>query len=256
MPLPRRALGNILDTWLITKSQRMIRTVNEAFESYNIPVAARAISTFLDELTNWYIRRSRRRFWRSENDTDKQEAYETLYSTLVDLVRVMAPLTPFTSEYIYRALTGRESVHLDLIPQHNNARILTGIESAMDTTRSVVALGLALRARKKIRVRQPLRSITIAVDLDAYYLDIIREELNVKEVKFARAETIAQRIGKPNARLLGAKLGSAVQEVIRLAKAGQFTENADGTIAVGEYALAQDEFEIVYEPLDDNDNVE
>lgn len=257
VPLPPFAIENDLDKWLITKSQRLAKAVDAHMERYDLPSAARAVTDFMDDLTNWYIRRSRRRFWRSESDADKAQAYYSLYSTLVDLSRVIAPFMPFLAEAIYRGLTGRESVHLDYTVVSNNARTFAEVETAMDEARTVVNLGLALRAAKKLRVRQPLQSVTIPMELPEYYRDIIREELNVKEIRFeADASKIAKRICKPNARLIGAKLGAAVQEVIRLAKSGEFTQNPDGSIVVGVYTLSPDEFEMAYEPYGDSADVQ
>jgi isoleucyl-tRNA synthetase len=145
-------------------------------------VAAKPIIKFMDNLTNWYIRRSRKRFWKSENDTDKQEAYETLYFVLVELTKVIAPLMPFVSEHIFKELTGKESVHLENYPEYNPEFIDEKLNADTDKVQKIITLGLAWRANNKIRVRQPLNSITITEKLEKYYEEIIIEELNVKEV--------------------------------------------------------------------------
>jgi len=257
VPLPPHVIENELDKWIITKTQRLVSTVSERMDSYDIPSAARAITDYMDELTNWYIRRSRRRFWKSENDGDKFAAYETLYGVLRDLSLILAPFAPFVAESVYRGLTGRESVHLDYLPLYNASRLFLDTEALMDTAKNVVNLGLSLRAAKKIRVRQPLQSVTIPTDLPDYYRSIIREELNVKEIIVeSDASKIARKICKPNARLIGARLGSAVQDVIRLAKMGEFTQHEDGSVSVGDHTLALGEFEIVYEPYGDTADVQ
>jgi isoleucyl-tRNA synthetase len=257
VPVPKVAVENELDKWIITKTQRLVARVGERLDTYDIPSAARAVVDYMDELTNWYIRRSRRRFWKSENDSDKLAAYETLYGVLRDVSLVIAPFAPFVAESVYRGLTGRESVHLDHFPVYNPSRTFLDTEELMDSTRAIVNLGLALRAAKKLRVRQPLRSVTISVDLPDYYRGIISEELNVKEIVVeSDSSKIARKICKPNARLIGAKLGGAVQEVIRLAKSGEFTENPDGSITVGAYSLSPGEFEIAYEPYGDATDVQ
>jgi len=214
----------------------------------------------MDDLTNWYIRRSRRRFWKSENDGDKMEAYETLYHVLVTLTKVMAPITPMISEAVYRGLTGGESVHLERFPECTTKNISDSLEADMQRVREIITLGLALRGQKKIRVRQPLASITIGENLSEYFQEIIREELNVKEVKIEDMSHVARKICKPNAKLIGPRFGKAVQDVIVQAKSGNFQELADGRIQIytpdkgggeaGGFILEEREYEIAYEPLE------
>jgi len=136
----------------------------------------------MDNLTNWYIRRSRKRFWKSENDNDKLEAYETLYFTLVETCKIIAPFMPFVSEYIYKNLTSEISVHLTDFPKYDESLINLELNKDTDLVQKVITLGLAWRANQKIRVRQPLKSITITFEISDYYKEIIKEELNVKEV--------------------------------------------------------------------------
>jgi isoleucyl-tRNA synthetase len=136
----------------------------------------------MDNLTNWYIRRSRKRFWKSENDGDKLEAYETLYTALVELTKIIAPFMPFISEHMYKELTGEKSVHLTDFPTYDESLIDEKLNSDTDKVQKIITLGLAWRANQKIRVRQPLKSITITEVLDDYNIEIIKEELNVKEV--------------------------------------------------------------------------
>lgn len=201
--LLRTPLTNHLDTWIVSRLNRLIATVSGGFESYDLQIPTRAITEFMDDLTNWYIRRSRRRFWKSENDTDKMGAYETLYHVLVTLTKVMAPITPMISEAVYRGLTNRESVHLERFPEFNVTNIFTNLDTDMSRVRDIITLGLALRGQKKIRVRQPLASTTIGEDLSEYFQEIIREELNVKEVKIEDMSHVAKKICKPNAKLIG-----------------------------------------------------
>ena len=114
---------NLLDRWLLSELQLLIKEVNEAMESYELNRATRAFGPFVDNLSNWYIRRSRKRFWKSEDDGDKESAYQTLYDVLVTLAKLMAPFTPFISEEIYRGLTGKESVHLVDYPAANESLV-------------------------------------------------------------------------------------------------------------------------------------
>lgn len=230
-------LSNRLDTWIVSRLNRLIATVSGGFECYDLQIPTRAIMEFMDDLTNWYVRRSRRRFWKSENDGDKLEAYETLYHVLMTLTKVMAPITPMISEAVYRGLTGNESVHLERFPEFTRSHMSDPLESDMKRARDIITLGLALRGQKKIRVRQPLSSITIGEPIDAYFQEIIREELNVKEVKTEDMSHVARTICKPNAKLIGPRFGKAVQDIIIQAKSGNFQELGSGRIQVGEYIL-------------------
>lgn len=201
--LPAVPLTNPLDRFIISEVQMLIAKTVNAFESYDLQQATRAIVDFMDDLTNWYIRRSRRRFWKSENDGDKMGAYETLYHVLTTLTRVMAPITPMIAEAVYHGLTGRESVHLEYFPEFARTAVSQTLQADMKRAREIITLGLALRGQKKIRVRQPLASITIGESIDAYFQEIIREELNVKEVKIEDMSAVARKICKPNAKLIG-----------------------------------------------------
>jgi isoleucyl-tRNA synthetase len=201
-------------------------------ENYEITDATRPIIRFMDNLTNWYIRRSRKRFWKSENDGDKMQAYETLYEVLVTLTKVMAPFTPFVTENIYKSLTGNESVHLADFPVSDTKLIDTELNEAMDICQKVINLGLSLRTAQKIRVRQPLRSISIGFDLSDYYKDIIKEELNIKSVHTVDSSSIAQKICKPNGRLIGPKFEKDVKNIISEAKSGNFEIIDENTVKV------------------------
>lgn len=198
---------NPLDTWILSETHKLIDDVVKGMESYEVTEATRPIVKFMDNLTNWYIRRSRKRFWKSENDGDKLEAYETLYEVLVKLTQVMAPFTPFVTEHIYQNLTGGESVHLTDFPTANLSLVDTKLNGDMDQVQKIINLGLSLRTRSKIRVRQPLTSLSIGMHLDDYYKNIIQEELNVKNILEVDSSSIAQKICKPNGRLIGPKFG-------------------------------------------------
>jgi isoleucyl-tRNA synthetase len=136
----------------------------------------------MDNLTNWYIRRSRKRFWKSENDGDKMQAYNTLHEVLVTVSKLIAPFMPFVAENIYQNLTGKKSVHLEMFPEVDESLIDLELSEAMDKTKKIINLGLAWRVNHKLKVRQPLKSVTIGEKLSDYYKNILKEELNVKEV--------------------------------------------------------------------------
>jgi isoleucyl-tRNA synthetase len=179
-------LTNPLDEWIISRLHELIQEVDDKMTTYDIPNAVKPIIPFIEDASNWYVRRSRKRFWKSSNDSDKDSAYAVLYYVLTKLAVVMAPFTPFMSEEMYKNLTGGESVHLLDWPEagHVNELVIT----KMNYVREVITEGLSIRAKAGLKVRQPLKGITIKGDpaltanLEDYYLDIIKEELNVKEV--------------------------------------------------------------------------
>lgn len=247
---------NPLDTWIISETHTLIADVVQGMETYEVTDATRPIVKFMDKLTNWYIRRSRKRFWKSENDGDKMQAYETLYEVLITLTQVIAPFTPFVAEEIYKNLTENESVHLTDFPQANKNLIDTKLNEDMDLCQKIINLGLSLRTAQKIRVRQPLQSISIWEHLSDYYKNIIKEELNVKEVLEVDTSSIAQKICKPNGRLIGPKFGKDVKFIISEAKAGNFEEIDENTVRVGDFTLEGDEFEMAFVTEGGAENIE
>ncbi|MCK9272869.1 isoleucine--tRNA ligase [Candidatus Gracilibacteria bacterium] len=253
---------NNLDKWILSQLQELIKSTNNGFETYDLNAVTRPIFDFMDNLTNWYIRRSRRRFWKSENDGDKIGAYHTLYEVLVELSKVIAPIMPFVSEEVFKNLTNKESVHLENYPECKSDLISESLNSQMEKTQKIINLGLALRANKKIRVRQPLTSLTIGEKLEPYYQEIIKEELNIKEIIILSDMTqIAKKICRPNAKLIGPRFGKDVQNIIIQAKNGNFQDLGEGRIKIphpnplpeGEgisgFILEEGEYEIAYEPL-------
>jgi isoleucyl-tRNA synthetase len=180
----KQELGeNFLDYWILSELNTLINDVNEAMEKYELNKAARYFPKFVDNLSNWYIRRSRKRFWKSENDNDKEDAYATLYHVLVTFAKVIAPFMPFVADEIFRNLTGRESVHLERFPVSDEKYVSARLNEQMKALRDVISEGLQLRAQAKIKVRQPLASVKIKNQLlTEEMLEIIKEELNVKEV--------------------------------------------------------------------------
>jgi isoleucyl-tRNA synthetase len=180
---------NLLDRWIISELNSLIKGVNHHMESYELNKTARLFPDFIDNLSNWYIRRSRKRFWKSENDEDKNQAYETLHHTLVELSKLMAPFTPFVAEEIYKNLTGDNSVHLADFPVADEKLIDEDLNKKMALTRRFVKMGLAARAKVGIKVRQPLSEIKINEDVGPEMAELIKEEVNVKKVHFAGGVT-------------------------------------------------------------------
>ncbi len=211
---------NLLDKWIISEMQMLIKNVDEKLEAYDVYSSAKSIEVFVDNLSNWYIRRSRKRFWKSENDGDKNEAYETLHYVLITLSKLMAPFTPFISEEIYRNLSGAvetqnfASVHLQDFPIADEKLIDEKLNEEMAKTREIISVGLQKRALAKIKVRQPLRVASIKYKVGSEdIIDIIKEELNIKEVKIN--ENQEEEIILDTEITLELKLEGQAREVIR-----------------------------------------
>lgn len=181
---PSNELSNPLDQWVVSRTHQVMKDVDEHMQRYDIPNALAGVLPFIDDASNWYVRRSRRRFWKSEDDGDKQDAYRTLHYVLVQLSILLAPFTPFLSEELYQKLTGGESVHLLDWPElgHINELLLSDMQRA----RGYITEGLSLRAQARIKVRQPLAQFT-APELPELYREIISDELNVKKVEWGQA---------------------------------------------------------------------
>jgi isoleucyl-tRNA synthetase len=187
--------NNLLDSWILSELNQLIKEVDENMQKYDLIRATKPISKFIDNLSNWYIRRSRRRFWKSRNDEDKEEAYQTLWLVLTELSKVIAPFCPFVADEIYRNLMGvethcntslretKESVHLCDFPKANQSIIDMDLNKRMEITRRIIELGLSLRAESGIKVRQPLGNLQFTNnDLEEELLNLIKEEVNVKQI--------------------------------------------------------------------------
>ncbi|PIP27753.1 MAG: isoleucine--tRNA ligase, partial [Candidatus Moranbacteria bacterium CG23_combo_of_CG06-09_8_20_14_all_39_10] len=169
--------------WIISKLHKLIKDVDENMLAYDLPNATKPMMDFIDELSNWYIRRSRKRFWKSEDDGDKNDAYQTLHYVLVELAKVMAPFTPFISEDIYKNLTGGESVHLVDFPAADESLIDESLNEKMESTRNIITEALQLRAKNSIKVRQSLSELIITnYEMQEDFMEIMKEEVNVKNV--------------------------------------------------------------------------
>jgi len=179
----RHGNASLLDKWIISKLHKLIKDVDENMLAYDLPNATKPMMDFIDELSNWYIRRSRKRFWKSEDDGDKNDAYQTLHYVLVELAKVMAPFTPFISEDIYKNLTGGESVHLVDFPAADESLIDESLNEKMESTRNIITEALQLRAKNSIKVRQPLSELIITnYEMQEDFMEIMKEEVNVKNV--------------------------------------------------------------------------
>lgn len=179
---PTESLTNPLDQWVVSRVHQLSNEVEKHMDDYDIPSAVKPILPFIEDASNWYVRRSRRRFWKAGDDTDKNNAYRTLHYVLVQLAQVLAPFTPFLAEELYQKLTGGESVHLLDWPVAGHINEL--VVDDMETVREYVNIGLSIRAKEHQKVRQPLASVTIpSLGKFVDFTDILCEELNVKSVK-------------------------------------------------------------------------
>jgi isoleucyl-tRNA synthetase len=248
---------DVLDRYILALTGDLVRDVAADLEGLDSTTAAERLRDFAEILTNWYIRRSRDRFWTGAraDDASSTEAFDTLYTVLETLTRVAAPLIPLVAEKVWQGLTGGRSVHLEDWPDAGAFGGAEDIRVAMDTVREVSRVANGLRKREGRRVRLPLPRLTVVV-ADARALaqfeDILRDELNVKRVEFVElAEGTAAEYGishrlSINARAAGPRLGKQVQQVIGAARSGDWTETPEGVIAGG-IPLAEGEYELVVE---------
>ena len=227
----------VMDKWLLSKMNSMVKAVDDNLGNYRIPEAARALEEFVDDMSNWYVRRSRERFWAKGMEEDKVNAYMTLYTALVTVCKAAAPMIPFMTEEIYRNIVVKvepkapESIHLCDFPAVEEAHIDKKLESEMDEVLKVVVLGRACRNKANIKNRQPIAKMYVKAPeaLPEYFAAIIRDELNVKEVAFT--DDVSGFISysfKPQMRTVGPKYGKL------LGKIRQMLPALDGAAAMNE----------------------
>jgi len=247
---------DVLDRYILALTGDLVRGVADDLEGLDSTTAAARLRDFAEVLTNWYIRRSRDRFWVGvTDDPASRDAFDTLYTVLETLARVAAPLLPLVSEHVWKGVTGGRSVHLQDWPDASAFAPAADIRSAMDAVREVSSAANALRKREGLRVRLPLAALTVVVR-DAVALvpfeAILRDELNVKAVELIELdEAVAERYGisrrlSVNARAAGPRLGKRVQHVIAGARAGVW-EEIDGAVVVDGIALESGEFDLTLE---------
>ncbi len=261
--------SNPLDAWLLSITQKLISDVSQALDSYDLSAAIDPIVKFIDELNNWYIRRSRRRFWKSENDTDKTEAYEALYIALKTLSLVAAPFVPFITEEMYLNLKtseDKESVHLCDYPVPNADWINKELEFKMETVQKAVSMGHSLRNQFNLKNRQPLASVALVTRNSeekrvlAEMEECIREELNVKKVEFHdREDELVEYKAKANFKVLGKELGPLMKQaatIISTLTSEQIQSILDGTklsIEVSGNEVELDSEKVLVERLEKDD---
>ncbi len=260
-----------IDRWILSELNSLYDEYTRLMDEYSVTHAARAVSDFtIDKLSNWYVRRNRRRFWKSEKGADKTAAYQTLYECLAGIAKLMAPFAPFTAEVLYRNLVtvgnteSEESVHLAMIPQKVESVVDKNLEHKMDIAQRIVYLARSIRSKSNLKVRQPLRRIVVSVRNKDDEQDILKmkrvilEEINVKDIEFAADDSgMVHKSAKPNFKSIGPKFGKIAQkvaqrvkdmsneEVAEFEKSGAFTFEAEDE----RLTLTSDDIDIATEDI-------
>ena len=228
---------SVMDKWLLSKLNSMVKSVDDNLGNYRIPEATKALAEFVDDMSNWYVRRCRERYWAKDMPQDKINAYMTLYTALVTLCKTAAPMIPFLTEDIYQNLVrtvdknAPESIHLCDFPEVNESMIDPELEASMDEVLKVVVFGRAARNTANIKSRQPIANMYIkaAKTLDDYFVDILRDELNVKNVEFKEdLSAFTAYSFKPQLRTVGPKYGKHLNAI------KEYLANVDGNKAMSE----------------------
>lgn len=270
------AVTNRLDRWILSELQTLVHNINEEMEAYRLYRTVPAMVQFVEKLTNWYIRRSRRRFWKSDDDADKASAYAALYQVLVTFIKCLAPVLPFVTETIYANLVrswdreAPESVHLCDMPEADESLRDGDLEEQMNLALRASALGRALRSKHNLKVRQPLARVFLlppdehSREALAQVSDLVADELNVKQVVLVEDETEISEVSyKPNFRTLGPRFGKRMKEVgafvsslsseqVRDLAAGATLEVAGGTIDMADLEVQRRERDDVVVAIEDN----
>jgi isoleucyl-tRNA synthetase len=253
----------LLDRWLVSRLETVVGEVQREIEAYQLTRAYRALGDFVvEDLSNWYVRRSRARFWGNDHEVDMRAAFRTLWDALRTVSLLAAPVVPFTADWLHRALTGK-SPHLERFPKGGEDRD-ESLEGDMEAARMLVSLGRAAREEVRIRVRQPLRLVEAVVPggraLSGDVLDVVRDELNVKEVRFlSSAEDLVALSAKPNYRALGGRFGKQTNDAANAIRAldedqvRAFQRGESVEIQVGDerYPLQPDELDVLQEATGD-----
>lgn len=236
---------DVLDRYILAKTRDLVKGLTEKLDACDIVGACADVSDFLELMNNWYIRRSRARFWDVSNG---QEAFDVLYTVLVTLVKAIAPLMPLTCEYIYRALTGEESVHLTDYPDYTAFAADDKLVADMDFVRAVCSTAKSVREDHKLRNRLPLASMTVAgnnAERLTDYVDLIKDEVNVKEIVFGKdVSDLADKTLYIITPLVGKRLGRFMKDILAASKTNEWTQNADGTLSIAGQTLNPEEFEL------------
>ena len=235
---------DVLDSYILAKLKALADVVRKDMAAYEIARACAEVEDFLEILNNWYIRRSRARFW----DGNDMSAFNTLYTVLVNVAKIAAPLMPFMSEFVYKGLTGGESVHLEDVPTLSAIAGNDGLIAQMDMVRAISSVAKAIREEHKLRNRLPLRSMTIAGDNAAMlqdFVEALKDEVNVKNIVLkSDIADVAERFLYLKTPLIGKRLGGAMKDIMAKSKSGEWLQNEDGTLAIAGQTLFAEEYEL------------
>jgi isoleucyl-tRNA synthetase len=253
----------LMDRWILSRLDALIGEVRTALDAYDAQRATRAIEAFVDDLSNWYVRRNRRRFWKGELDADKRAAYETLHRVLVDLTRLIAPFVPHLAEAIWQNLVtavqpeAADSVHLADFPEARDGARDADLEASVELARRVVSLGRTARSASELRTRQPLPAVRVklpagtggTLSTDAATSEILTrevlDELNIKELEVLTDESaMVERTLYPLLPVIGPRRGPAVAAIMSGARSGAWQLLPDGRVEVGDVTLEGDEFQL------------
>jgi isoleucyl-tRNA synthetase len=236
--------GDVLDSYILAKLKALAAGVKSDMETYEIARACNQVEDFLEILNNWYIRRSRARFW----DGEDKSAFNTLYTVLLNVAKIAAPLMPFMSEFVYKGLCGGESVHLTDVPNLSAIADNADLIAKMDMARAISSVAKAIREEHKLRNRLPLRSMIIAGDNAetlADFSDALKDEVNVKDVILkSDIADVAGRFLYLKTPLIGKRLGAHMKDIMAKSKTTEWTQNADGTLAIAGQTLFAEEYEL------------
>jgi isoleucyl-tRNA synthetase len=253
---------HVLDRYLLAKTRATLESVTASFDAYDLPGAAAELQAFIDALNNWYIRRSRTRFWGEsartlssvDGTTGEPEAFDTLYTVLRIFAAMAAPLLPMITEEIYSGLTGGDSVHLSDWPDPEMLPFDPDLVERMDAVRAAASAALRVREDAGLRVRLPLRSVTVAgagAGLLEPFASLLAQEINVREVKLCdELGDLATHVLRPDGSVLGPRLGSTVQEVFVAARTGDWHVTAEGGVIAGGHELHGGEYQLTLQPAD------
>ncbi len=235
---------DVLDKYILSKLRLLVERVRTYMSEYDLNQACNDCAEFLDILNNWYIRRSRARFW----DGEDLNAFNVLYTVLETLSRVMAPLMPMTTEFVYRGLTGKESVHLQDYPDVSGLTVNEQLMNQMDLVRMVSSTVKSIREEHKLRNRLPLKSMTVAGEkaTDLYdFVEVLKDEVNVKNVELTTdIQQIADKFLYLKTPLIGKRLGRYMKDIMAASKGNEWSQNADGTLSIGGQVLTAEEYEL------------
>ena len=252
----------LLDRWILSRQDLLIDDVRAALDDYDAQRATRVIETFVDDLSNWYVRRNRRRFWKGELDADKRAAYATLYEVLTTLTRLIAPIIPHVADAMWDNLVGSvdrdapDSAHLAAFPVSDARHADAAVERAVSLARRTVTLGRAARAASGVRTRQPLRAVHVKLPgaaaafaddpaVEAELRGEVLEELNVRDIELIPDESeMVERTLYPLLPVIGPRHGKGVASIMAAARSGAWELNDDGTLSAGDATLQPDEFQL------------